>query len=264
MTTASIAIVGAGPRGISILERIAARREDHSPAVDIHLIDDVQVGAGRVWDTDQTSTLCMNTLAGRVTLFTEPGATVTAPVVEGPTMYQWLQLLRGDDPAACDITDAQEALFRAHPADERVMATFGDEIRATVPQSNPTRALYGEYLRWVLDAVLARLPESVTVHRHAARVTGIRDRGDVDELTLRPTATESALPATAGSAPATPSTRTTRTSPPASAFSPGGSAWAFTTSWRFPPSGAAGALSPTSPRAAACATRQPVTSRTSW
>lgn len=192
MTTASIAIVGAGPRGISILERIAARREDHSPAVDIHLIDDVQVGAGRVWDTDQTSTLCMNTLAGRVTLFTEPGATVTAPVVEGPTMYQWLQLLRGDDPAACDITDAQEALFRAHPADERVMATFGDEIRATVPQSNPTRALYGEYLRWVLDTVLARLPESVTVHRHAARVTGIRDRGDVDELTLRPTATESA------------------------------------------------------------------------
>ena len=79
---ASIAIVGAGPRGISITERIAAYLGDRSEALTLHIIDDAQTGAGRIWETDQTRTLCMNTLAGAVTLFTEPGATVSAPVLE--------------------------------------------------------------------------------------------------------------------------------------------------------------------------------------
>ena len=75
---ASIAIIGAGPRGISITERIAAYlKERGGGSVTLHIIDDAQLGAGRVWETAQTRTLCMNTLAGAVTLFTEPGATVT-------------------------------------------------------------------------------------------------------------------------------------------------------------------------------------------
>ena len=93
---ASIAIVGAGPRGISIIERIAAYLGRSGAAVGdsaqftIHLIDDAQHGAGRIWDTEQTHTLCMNTLAGAVTLFTEPGSTVGAPVLEGPIQYEWI------------------------------------------------------------------------------------------------------------------------------------------------------------------------------
>ena len=75
---ADIAIVGAGPRGISITERIAAFLNDRGATpLTLHIIDDAQLGAGRIWDTEQTRTLCMNTLAGAVTLFTEPGATVT-------------------------------------------------------------------------------------------------------------------------------------------------------------------------------------------
>lgn len=93
----ALAVVGAGPRGISVIERIAAAlRERPTPTpLTIHVIDDAEHGAGRIWETDQSRTLCMNTLAARVTLFTEPGSTVTAPVVEGPTQYEWIQLLRG-------------------------------------------------------------------------------------------------------------------------------------------------------------------------
>lgn len=185
MTTASIAIVGVGPRGISLLERIAARRNDSSPAVDVHLIDDVELGAGRVWDTKQTRVLCMNTLAARVTLFTEPGATVSAPVLEGPTMYEWIQLMRGDDPAQAGINDAKVELYRTHPADQHVAEEYAAELRETLPHSNPSRALYGEYLRWVYETVLARLPESVTAHRHYGRVINLTEGADADTLTVR-------------------------------------------------------------------------------
>lgn len=61
------------------------------------MVDEARPGEGKVWRTDQTKTLCMNTLADAVTLFTEPGATVTAPVVEGPTMHEWIMLIRGEE-----------------------------------------------------------------------------------------------------------------------------------------------------------------------
>ena len=64
MSTPAIAIVGMGPRGISILERLSARMDDSSDPITVHLIDDAQHGAGRNWETDQTKTLCMNTRAG--------------------------------------------------------------------------------------------------------------------------------------------------------------------------------------------------------
>lgn len=94
----TIAIVGMGPRGISVVERISAILNDQSTPAELtlHLIEASELGAGEVWRTDQTDTLCMNTLAAAVTLFTEPGATVSAPVVEGPILYDWMRLVRGD------------------------------------------------------------------------------------------------------------------------------------------------------------------------
>lgn len=49
-----IAIVGSGPRGLGVLERITARLAEAPPAAaEIFLIDAVQVGCGRIWRTDQ-------------------------------------------------------------------------------------------------------------------------------------------------------------------------------------------------------------------
>lgn len=176
--TASIAIVGAGPRGISITERIAAYLRGTSEPLALHVIDDAQLGAGRIWDTEQTRTLCMNTLAGAVTLFTEPGSTVGAPVLEGPTMYEWIQLLRGEREASA----AKQQLFDAHRPSP--LPQFADEIAATRPESNPSRALYGEYLRWAWQVALAQLPESVEVVEHAARAVSIEDTGEEDAILL--------------------------------------------------------------------------------
>src|SRR5699024_2202032 len=184
---ASIAIVGAGPRGFSIIERIAAYLGRSGAAVGdsaqftIHLIDDAQHGAGRIWDTEQTHTLCMNTLAGAVTLFTEPGSTVGAPVLEGPIQYEWIQLLRGERE---DIAKPKQELFDAFPPDPSIAADFAEEIAATVPESNPSRALYGAYLHWALDVALAQLPESVEVINHHARAVEISPASDKDIIVL--------------------------------------------------------------------------------
>ena len=188
---AEVAIIGVGPRGISVIERIAAQltatyaQKDPERGLVLHLIEDSQMGAGNIWRTDQTRTLCMNTLAGAVTLFTEPGSTVTAPVVEGPTQYDWIRLLRGDaDDTLTDIPEQAIELFRTHPPAPEVAEDFREEIDQTVPQSNPSRALYGAYLRWAFDVALALLPDWVQVEQHHTRAVTIREDGDRDVITL--------------------------------------------------------------------------------
>lgn len=182
--TPHIAIVGAGPRGISVIERIGAllaSRVDRTPLT-LHVIDSEQIGAGAVWRTDQTRTLCMNTLAGAVTLFTEPGATVRAPIRPGPTLYEWILLLRDDGHL---IDPSHTATYLANPVDEQVKRTFAEEILSTRIDSNPSRALYGAYLTWCYQVALAGLPDFVTVHEHRARAFSVTDTGNgTDRISL--------------------------------------------------------------------------------
>lgn len=181
-SAAAIAIVGMGPRGISVVERIAAALAGHPPAeLTLHLIEPSELGAGEIWRTDQTRTLCMNTLAGAVTLFTEPGASVTAPVVEGPIQYDWIRLVRGDRGGV--PAPAAQLFDRFPPADD-TLERFRAEITETRPESNPSRALYGEYLRWAYDTALALLPDWVQVQTHQASVVDVIAGDSADVLTL--------------------------------------------------------------------------------
>ncbi len=66
---ARIAVIGAGPRGTSFLERLLAVIEEareagderSAPVVDIVMLDPHAPGPGRVWRTDQSPLLLMNT-----------------------------------------------------------------------------------------------------------------------------------------------------------------------------------------------------------
>lgn len=175
MDVANVTIVGMGPRGISVVERIGASQPDFP--LHIHCLDSSQIGAGLIWNTEQTRTLCMNTLAGAVTLFTEENSTVTAPVQLGPTMYEWIQQLRGDGDSPSFVlyadypADASAAIFSAELRE--LLTTFEDELAVTRPESNPSRALYGAYLRWCFEIALHRLPPTVQVTLHTARAIGI-------------------------------------------------------------------------------------------
>ncbi|MDK6260637.1 FAD/NAD(P)-binding protein [Corynebacterium frankenforstense] len=163
-----IAIIGAGPRGISVIERIAANPPKNFTF--IHLIDDVVFYGGRIWNPDQGQTLCMNTLAGAVTLFTEPGSSVGNPVQEGPTLFEWIRLVRGETEG---ISAEKQRLFRLNPVRPTQLAEFREEIDATVEQSHPTRALYGLYITWFAEVAEMLLPPEVSVWRHPGRVVEV-------------------------------------------------------------------------------------------
>ncbi|MGW5652528.1 FAD/NAD(P)-binding protein [Streptomyces humi] len=136
-----LVIVGAGPRGTGLLERIAANAPElyAGSGLDIHLIDPHPPGAGRIWRAAQSPLLWMNSHAEDVTMFTDETVRMTGPVREGPTLHEWAGL------------------------DGR---TFAD------------RQIQGHYLRHVYDRAVADLPDGVTVHHHARRalrVSGPRE-----------------------------------------------------------------------------------------
>lgn len=81
-----ICVIGAGPRGTSVLERICANAR--TPVV-VHVIDPFPPGPGQVWRTDQPEHLLMNTVAGQVTLFTDETVACVGPRVPGPSLAQW-------------------------------------------------------------------------------------------------------------------------------------------------------------------------------
>ena len=65
---AAIAIVGAGPRGAGLLERLAASAPElHPGPLTVHLVDPYPAGAGRIWRHDQSPLLAMNSMAADVT-----------------------------------------------------------------------------------------------------------------------------------------------------------------------------------------------------
>jgi glutamate mutase epsilon subunit len=134
-----VAVVGTGPRGLAILERMTARLAAHPPVdpVELSAIDAVEVGCGRVWRTDQSDCFLMNTPAGEVTMFSGPADAGPARPGAGPTLAQWWQAEDPDCPG---------------------------------PDGYAPRVVYGRYLRFVLDTVTTSLPDRVQLRRIHARV----------------------------------------------------------------------------------------------
>ena len=168
MTTdrAAIAIVGAGPRGAGLLERIAASVPELLPrvgALDVHLIDPYPAGAGRIWRHEQSPLLAMNSMAADVTMFTDDSVRCDGPIVSGPSMWDWAQDLREGRLPGEDVADLGPELAA--------------ELRALTAATFPSRRLQSAYLGWVLRHVIAGLPAGVRVHVHECRATGLTDDG---------------------------------------------------------------------------------------
>ncbi|HEU5332717.1 MAG TPA: FAD/NAD(P)-binding protein [Actinocrinis sp.] len=154
-----IAVIGAGPRGVSVLERICAnahRSVLDTPAV-VHIIDPHPPGAGEVWRTAQSGRLLMNTVASQVTLFTDGSVDLAGPIVPGPSLYEW----------ARHVT-----LFGGVDGYDARLLPVAAEIG---PDTYPPRAFYGQYLEWVFRRILRTAPEHVTVRVHRSRAVGLRN-----------------------------------------------------------------------------------------
>ncbi len=87
-----VAVVGAGPRGIAITERLsaAARTDAWRGAVELHLVDpDVDRG-GAVWRADQSPVLLMNTATCQTTMYPDASCTPCLPVPHRQTLAEFL------------------------------------------------------------------------------------------------------------------------------------------------------------------------------
>lgn len=94
-TRLDVCIIGAGPRGLSVLERLCANSR-HFPAhraITVHVVDPYVPGPGRVWRTDQSRHLLMNTVACQVTVFTDESVDMAGPLAPGPSLYEWARTL---------------------------------------------------------------------------------------------------------------------------------------------------------------------------
>lgn len=158
----SVAVVGAGPRGTSVLERLCASAPELLPPgtrLTVHVVDPAPPGPGRVWRSAQSRELLMNTVASQVTLFTDDSVDCSGPIRPGPSLYEWAPGELG-------------------------------------PDDYPTRAHYGRYLEWVFARTVREAPASVRVETHAARAVRLDDTTDGHQsLTLDNGRTLSALSA---------------------------------------------------------------------
>ncbi|KAA0932027.1 FAD/NAD(P)-binding protein [Streptomyces apricus] len=146
-----VALVGAGPRGTGVLERLCASAPElltPGTRLTVHVVDPSPPGPGRVWRTAQPAELLMNTVASQVTLFTDDSVDCSGPIRPGPSLHTWAGGRLG-------------------------------------PDEYPSRAQYGHYLEWVFAEVVRGAPPALRIETHRARATRLDDAaGGLQTLVL--------------------------------------------------------------------------------
>ncbi|WZB60819.1 FAD/NAD(P)-binding protein [Achromobacter xylosoxidans] len=164
MKAIAVAIVGMGPRGLTVLERILehAHSLPEASRLDIEVFEPGDCGQG-VHPAGQSDHLLINTVASQVTMFA-PGS--VAGGEEGLSLVQWAHL----------------SGYRRHG--DRYLRTFEDSGRAITDADHLPRSLLGEYLSWVYRRVVGLLPAHVGVYHHKTRVVDIARHDGGFELAL--------------------------------------------------------------------------------
>ncbi|MFI1799983.1 FAD/NAD(P)-binding protein [Streptomyces sp. NPDC020379] len=156
-----ICVVGAGPRGTVVLERICANAPGLAGGtpVEVHVVDPHPAGGGRVWRAGQSRRLLMNTVSGDVTVFPDASVTCEGPLTSGPTQYQWARMVaEGEVTGVTEETKAEAAVME--------------------PWSYASRAFQGEYLGWAFARIVRDAPAGVRVQVHRTRATSVTETPD--------------------------------------------------------------------------------------
>ncbi|MDN6124586.1 MAG: FAD/NAD(P)-binding protein [Brevibacterium sp.] len=176
----SVAIIGAGPRGLSVLERLVALTAerfagtDAPPTIVVHLIAPYPPGAGIIWRTDQPETLLMNTTIAEQTVFPDSSCSFLSADAAGDEL--------GSDAAASHFGPDMAQWYRDGGGTDPVDATF------------PSRRLYGRYLRDAYARVRDTAPDFVEIVEHLTKVESVIDLPPVEPLGHTPTDPERVPP----------------------------------------------------------------------
>lgn len=142
----SVTLIGMGPRGLSVFERIAAFARAHDTPLQVNLVDPGECGPG-VHSPGQPQHLLINTVASQVTIFPFREAVELAPVCATPSLTEW----------------AREQGYRRF-GDAFVQVAPGEPGGSAISESDYLpRQLLGRYLVWAYDAIRAALPPTVAL-----------------------------------------------------------------------------------------------------
>ncbi|PXA71877.1 FAD/NAD(P)-binding protein [Cryobacterium arcticum] len=169
-TALSVAVIGAGPRGAGVLERLAANlgtEWNADRSLTVHFIDPFPAGPGRIWRFDQSPLLKLNSMAADVTMFTDETSVIDGPVRPGPSLIEWIDQVRA-------------GAIELPPVD----AALAAEIAQLTGSSFPTRRLQSLYLDWFFRRAVDDLATAVTVQVHLARAARVDDLPGGDQLVV--------------------------------------------------------------------------------
>lgn len=148
-----VAVVGAGPKGTMMVNRLCAFAASMAGALalEIEVIEPFVPGPGRVWRVDQAWSLLMNTTAAEATVFPPSPADLT-----GPSVHGWAVMVRKD------LVDGLPPQCR--------------EFAASVePQTAVPRAFYGAYLEWAFRFLLRQAQGVARIRVHRGSAVSVRD-----------------------------------------------------------------------------------------
>ncbi|MEU8804532.1 FAD/NAD(P)-binding protein [Spirillospora sp. NPDC048819] len=136
MSDLDVALIGLGPRGLSVRERLLVRLHAAPPdgTVTIWAFDRVEHGAGRIWRTGQPPWLAANTSAAEVSIHSADSPLLPRGGGHPHSMVDWAGL---------------------------------------APDQYPSRRLYGRYLAQAFESLRAKTPRGVDVRPVLEEVTSM-------------------------------------------------------------------------------------------
>lgn len=154
-----IGVIGGGPRGLAVMERILARfSKKHlqkRKKLSVAWFEDTVFGGGRIWNPYQTNALLMNTVASQLSAFPDESTGLQDGYLTGPTFIKWLESLASQD------------FLRDDPA---LLA----EAKNVKPNGYTSRVLYGAYLCWAAQCLINKYRlEEVDIHLIRERVESL-------------------------------------------------------------------------------------------
>ena len=143
MLNYSIAIVGFGARGLSIIERfVSFSKVNPQFNLQINCYDPYPFGYGCHYTT-QSDDMLVNTVASQITMFCDDSVDKAGPIsLRGPTFYEWL---------------------KAKNEGEQVIEENGYYSRKEL----------GEYLSWCLNYLCEHLPFNLKIKFHSSTVSDL-------------------------------------------------------------------------------------------
>ncbi|GII89117.1 adenylate cyclase [Sphaerisporangium siamense] len=136
----TIVVVGAGPGGTVMVERLIANAPPGRP-LEIHVVDPHPPGGGRTWRRAQSELMWMNSQAVDVSLFTDASVRIDGPIRPGPAIYEWA-------------------------------AEHGHDV---TPATFTPRVIQNAYLSWCFAHIVTSAPPEVTVHVHQATAESLTE-----------------------------------------------------------------------------------------